>query len=120
MDRMIGRLRDWKIGGIERNAAEIPVPRAIWKDEAVLKSIQLHCEKFQQQLAQDRNLRIRQELVERLRKSTSYIPELPMVALLNGEIVGHIMLTRNKIINENAVFESRILYSWQWSFQKED
>ncbi len=50
-----------------------------------------------------------QELVGRLRKSSAFIPELSMVAIVNGEIVGHIMLTRNRIINDREVFESLTL-----------
>jgi len=40
-----------------------------------------------------------QYLIERLRKSESFIPELSLVACLNdGTVVGHILLTRIKII----------------------
>ena len=39
-----------------------------------------------------------QDLVERLRRSSSFIPELSLVATVNNEIVGHILLTRLKIV----------------------
>lgn len=38
-----------------------------------------------------------QDLVNSLRKSSSYIPELSLVYELNGDIVGHIMFTKLKI-----------------------
>jgi predicted N-acetyltransferase YhbS len=50
-----------------------------------------------------------QELVGRLRKSPAFIPELSMVAVADGEIVGHIMLTKNRIVNDREVFESLTL-----------
>jgi predicted N-acetyltransferase YhbS len=50
-----------------------------------------------------------QNLVDRLRRSTSYIPELSLVAVKDDEVVGHIMLTRNTIVNEKEVFESLTL-----------
>ncbi len=37
-------------------------------------------------------------LVERLRKSKSFIPELSIVAELNNKVVGHILLTKIKIV----------------------
>ena len=33
-------------------------------------------------------------LVERLRKTDAYIPELSLVAELNGEIIGHLMMSK--------------------------
>lgn len=45
-------------------------------------------------------------LVERLRKSDEYIPELSLVAEVEGEIVEHILLTKIKIKNEHQVSES--------------
>jgi predicted N-acetyltransferase YhbS len=50
-----------------------------------------------------------QDLVERLRRSSSFIPELSLVAVLEQEIVGHILLTRNKIVNDREEFESLTL-----------
>lgn len=47
-----------------------------------------------------------QFLVERLRKSTSFIPELSLVAEMDNQIVGYILLTKIKIINVN--FEETI------------
>lgn len=48
-------------------------------------------------------------LVERLRKSTAFIPELSLVALIDETIVGHILLTKIKIRNKNNVFNSLAL-----------
>lgn len=48
-------------------------------------------------------------LVERLRKSDAFIPELSLVAEMNGEIVGHILLTKIKIKNEQESFDSLAL-----------
>lgn len=42
-----------------------------------------------------------QYLVERLRNSASFIPELSLVAEIDDEIVGYILLTKIKIINDN-------------------
>ena len=47
-----------------------------------------------------------QFLVERLRKSKSFIPELSIVAEIDNQIVGYILLTKIKIINVN--FEETI------------
>jgi len=47
-----------------------------------------------------------QFLVERLRKSKSFIPELSIVAEIDNQIVGYILLTKIKIINAN--FEETI------------
>ena len=50
-----------------------------------------------------------QFLVERLRKSSAFVPELSMVAEMEGEIVGHILLTKLKIKNEQNEFYSLAL-----------
>ena len=50
-----------------------------------------------------------QFLVERLRKSEAFIPELSIVAEYRGEIVGHVLLTKIKIKNEKETFESLAL-----------
>ncbi len=50
-----------------------------------------------------------QFLVERLRKSAAFIPELSMVAELGGEIIGHIILTKIKIVNGSQSFDSLAL-----------
>ena len=50
-----------------------------------------------------------QNLVDRLRRSASYIPEFSLVALLDEQLVGHVMLTRNCIVNANESFESLTL-----------
>ncbi len=45
-------------------------------------------------------------LVNRLRKSDAFIPELSLVAELNGKVVGHILLTRMIIKNDNQSHSS--------------
>ncbi|MFD1292593.1 GNAT family N-acetyltransferase [Lutibacter holmesii] len=50
-----------------------------------------------------------QFLVERLRKSNAFISELSIVAEINEEIIGHILLTKLKIKNKVSVFESLAL-----------
>ncbi|AJW62215.1 hypothetical protein VO54_00729 [Elizabethkingia miricola] len=40
-----------------------------------------------------------QYLVERLRNSEAFIPELSIVAEINQNIIGHILLTRIKVVN---------------------
>ena len=50
-----------------------------------------------------------QFLVERLRKSVAFIPELSMVAEIDGKIVGHILLTKLKIKNKSTEFDSLAL-----------
>lgn len=51
-----------------------------------------------------------QDLVNKLRSSGNYIPELALVAEVNGQLVGHIMLTKTYIIaNNGAKFETLIL-----------
>ncbi|MBU5484992.1 N-acetyltransferase [Clostridium sp. MSJ-11] len=50
-----------------------------------------------------------QFLVERLRKSDVFVPELSLVAELDGEIVGHIMLTKLLIKNDEEEYESLAL-----------
>jgi len=47
-----------------------------------------------------------QFLVERLRKSTAFVPELSIVAEIENKIVGHILLTKIKIVNKDSEFES--------------
>ncbi|MGN8224257.1 GNAT family N-acetyltransferase [Gracilimonas sp. BCB1] len=48
-------------------------------------------------------------LVERLRTSDAFIPELSLVAELKGEIVGHILFTRILIKSEQQEWESLAL-----------
>jgi len=50
-----------------------------------------------------------QFLVERLRKSDAFIPELSMVAEIDGKIVGHILVTKLKIKNETEEFDTLAL-----------
>ena len=48
-------------------------------------------------------------LVAKLRRSDSFLPELSLVAELNGEIVGHIMLTKLLIENGHKIHDSLAL-----------
>ncbi|MDY8137490.1 N-acetyltransferase [Aquimarina sp. 2201CG5-10] len=50
-----------------------------------------------------------QFLVERLRKSKAFIPELSMIAETEGKIVGHVLVTKLKIKNELKEFDSLAL-----------
>lgn len=50
-----------------------------------------------------------QFLVERLRMSDAFIPELSMVAEIDGKIIGHILVTKLKIKNETNEFNSLAL-----------
>jgi predicted N-acetyltransferase YhbS len=50
-----------------------------------------------------------QFLVKRLRKSTAFIPELSLVAEIDNQIVGHILLTKIKIKNNQHTFRSLAL-----------
>ncbi|HLU93421.1 MAG TPA: N-acetyltransferase [Membranihabitans sp.] len=50
-----------------------------------------------------------QFLVQRLRKSTAFVPELSLVAELENKIVGHILLTKLKIKNGPNEFDSLAL-----------
>lgn len=43
------------------------------------------------------------DLVERIRKTDAYIPELALVALLDGKVVGHIMLSKIRIGHAQAL-----------------
>ena len=50
-----------------------------------------------------------QFLVQRLRKSIAFVPELSMVAEIENKIVGHILLTKLKIKNRQDEFDSLAL-----------
>ncbi len=50
-----------------------------------------------------------QFLVQRLRNSDAFIPELSLVAELNGQVVGHILLTKVLIKNDIQEFTSLAL-----------
>lgn len=50
-----------------------------------------------------------QNLVNRLRNSDNYIPELSLVAVDNENIVGHIMFTKISIVDDNKSNESLCL-----------
>jgi predicted N-acetyltransferase YhbS len=60
-----------------------------------------------------RNLEIsnhqEQFFVERLRKSDAFIPELSLVALLDNKIVGHIVLSKINIKNDEKEFQTLML-----------
>ncbi|MGE7935001.1 GNAT family N-acetyltransferase [Viridibacillus arvi] len=49
------------------------------------------------------------ELVVRLRISDAFIPQLSIVAVDNDKVIGHILLTKIKIINEDQSTESLAL-----------
>ncbi|TXI99411.1 MAG: N-acetyltransferase, partial [Neisseriales bacterium] len=44
-------------------------------------------------------------LVKRLRKSAAFIPELALVAKIEDEIVGYILYSKIKIINDNQEYK---------------
>ncbi|HBD63626.1 MAG TPA: GNAT family N-acetyltransferase [Clostridiales bacterium] len=48
-------------------------------------------------------------LISRLRKSDAFIPELCLVAEIEGHPVGHIMLTRLSIVNDKRTYDSLAL-----------
>lgn len=48
-------------------------------------------------------------LVQRLRESDAFVPELSLVAILEEQIIGHILLTKIKIENTKNSFESLAL-----------
>ena len=48
-------------------------------------------------------------LIEKLRKSSAFIPDLSLVAVMNNEIVGHILLTQIKIRDNSKVHPSLAL-----------
>jgi len=48
-------------------------------------------------------------LVKRLRQSEAFIPKLSLVAELEKEIIGHILLTKIKITNPSQSFDSLAL-----------
>lgn len=50
-----------------------------------------------------------QYLVSRLRKSDDFIPELSLVAEIDGKVVGHILLTRIQIINGDQILPALAL-----------
>jgi len=50
-----------------------------------------------------------QFIVEKLRKTDAYIPELSLVAEQDGKIVGHIILSKIKIDNGHQQFDALIL-----------
>ncbi len=49
------------------------------------------------------------DLVNRLRDSAAYIPQLALVAELNGEVVGHILFTRAAIVGPDRSRETLVL-----------
>jgi predicted N-acetyltransferase YhbS len=49
------------------------------------------------------------QLVEKLRKAPTFIPELSLVAELKGQVIGHILFTPIRIENETESFNSLVL-----------
>ncbi len=49
------------------------------------------------------------KLVDLLRQSDAFIPQLSLVAIHEAKIIGHILFTKIKIINDNAEHESLAL-----------
>jgi putative acetyltransferase len=58
-----------------------------------------------------------QELVGKLRNSANYIPELALVAEDNGELLGHIMLTRTLVVDGDT--KNEVLFLGPVSVVKE-
>jgi predicted N-acetyltransferase YhbS len=50
-----------------------------------------------------------QFFVERLRKSEAFVPELSLIAIIDDKIVGHIVLSKINIKNEEKEFQTLIL-----------
>lgn len=50
-----------------------------------------------------------QFLVEKLRNSKAFVPELSIVAIYNQKVVGHILLTKIKIVNKDLSLDSLAL-----------
>ena len=50
-----------------------------------------------------------QDLANNLRNSNKYIPQLALVAEEEGNIIGHIMLTKTYVENETGKFEALLL-----------
>lgn len=50
-----------------------------------------------------------QDYVENLRNSKKYIPELALVAEIDGSLIGHIMLTKMQIESNEETFEELLL-----------
>ncbi|MDA3779254.1 MAG: N-acetyltransferase [Bacteroidales bacterium] len=50
-----------------------------------------------------------QFIVERLRKSDAFIPELSLLAQIDGKVVGYILLTKIQIRNDKQSFDSLAL-----------
>jgi len=48
-------------------------------------------------------------LIERIRASRWFIPELSLVAEENGELVGHILLSKAEVVNEDHIREIIVL-----------
>lgn len=50
-----------------------------------------------------------QDFVDKLRAGDGYIPELALVIEDNGKIIGHVMLTKTYVVNDNARFEGLLM-----------
>ncbi len=49
------------------------------------------------------------KLIEKIRLSPQFIPELSIVAEKDNEIVGHILLSKAEVVDENSVHEVIVL-----------
>ncbi|MBS4216785.1 N-acetyltransferase [Bacillus sp. FJAT-49711] len=60
------------------------------------------------------------KLVEKIRESSRFIPELSIVAEINGEMVGHILLSKANVVKDEEFFEVIVLapVAVKPSFQK--
>lgn len=56
-----------------------------------------------------RNREDEPKLVEKIRKSEQFIPELSIVAEENNEIVGHLLLSKAEVVNEDTRHEVIVL-----------
>lgn len=56
-----------------------------------------------------RNREDEPKLIERIRLSPQFIPDLSIVAEKNGEIVGHILLSKAEVINDDCNHEVIVL-----------
>lgn len=78
----------------QEKSADYPAVFSLIKDAFATLAVSDHIEHF---------------LVERLRKSDAFIPELSLVAERNNEIIGHILLTKIQIKNDQQSVEALTL-----------
>ncbi|MFC5472283.1 GNAT family N-acetyltransferase [Cohnella suwonensis] len=48
-------------------------------------------------------------LVERIRNTPNFVPQLSIVAELDGEIVGHLLLSKAEVVDDNNLHEVIVL-----------